>query len=98
MASEIRNLLFDAEAGQAYFLCETMGRSAGWLSYGAAIAGEASLVISVEDISGDYEAEEAYTDESGQEQKRRVMNMEKVIGRMVQGHGGARSRKASRLA
>ncbi len=83
LASEIRNLLFDAEAGQAYFLCETMGRSAGWLSYGAAIAGEASLVISVEDISGDYEAEESYIDESGQEQKRRVMNMENVIGRMV---------------
>jgi 6-phosphofructokinase 1 len=31
-----------------------MGRSAGWLSYGAAIAGEASLVISVEDIHGKY--------------------------------------------
>ena len=83
LASEIRNLLFDAEAGQTYFLCETMGRSAGWLSYGAAIAGEASLVISVEDVAGDYEAEEAYTDDTGQEQKRRVMNMENVIGRMV---------------
>ena len=34
----------------AYFLVETMGRSAGWLAYGVAIAGEASLVISVEDI------------------------------------------------
>ena len=31
-----------------------MGRSAGWLAYGAAIAGEASLVISVEDIDGSY--------------------------------------------
>ena len=31
-----------------------MGRSAGWLAYGAAIAGEASLVISVEDITGKY--------------------------------------------
>jgi ATP-dependent phosphofructokinase / diphosphate-dependent phosphofructokinase len=83
LASEIRNLLFDAEAGQAYFLCETMGRSAGWLSYGAAIAGEASLVISVEDISGDYEAEEVYTDQSGQQQTRRVMNIDNVIGRMI---------------
>ncbi len=34
-----------------------MGRSAGWLAYGAAIAGEASLVISIEDIHGDYEAD-----------------------------------------
>ena len=48
--SEIRNLLADAEAGRMYFLVETMGRSAGWLAYGAAIAGEASLVISVEDL------------------------------------------------
>ena len=37
---------------------ETMGRSAGWLAYGAAIAGEASLVISVEDITGKYETSE----------------------------------------
>ena len=51
LAGEIRNLLYDAEASKAYFLSETMGRSAGWLSYGAAIAGEASLVISVEAVS-----------------------------------------------
>ena len=52
LADEIRNLLADAEANRAYFLVEAMGRSAGWLAYGAAIAGEASLVISVEDIDG----------------------------------------------
>ena len=46
LASEIRNLLADAEAGRMFFLVETMGRSAGWLAYGAAIAGEASLVLS----------------------------------------------------
>ena len=45
LASEIRNLLADAEATRSYFIAETMGRSAGWLAYGAAIAGEASLVI-----------------------------------------------------
>ena len=50
MATEIRNLLADAEANSAYFIVEAMGRSAGWLAYGAAIAGEASLVLSVEDI------------------------------------------------
>ncbi len=53
LAGEIRNLLADAEATRVYYLAETMGRSAGWLAYGAAIAGEASLVISVEDIHGD---------------------------------------------
>ena len=45
LGGEIRNLLYDADAGRCYYLCETMGRSAGWLSYGAAISGEASLVI-----------------------------------------------------
>ena len=54
LAGEIRNLLHDAEATRSYYLAETMGRSAGWLAYGAAIAGEASLVISVEDIQAQY--------------------------------------------
>ncbi len=83
LASEIRNLIFDAEAGRAYFLCETMGRSAGWLAYGAAIAGEASLVISVEDIVGDFESSETFTDSHGQQLTRRVMNMPRVIDHMV---------------
>ncbi|TMQ17500.1 MAG: hypothetical protein E6J91_10030 [Deltaproteobacteria bacterium] len=30
-----------------------MGRKAGWLSYGVAIAGEANLVLAVEDVTGD---------------------------------------------
>ncbi len=34
LAGEMRNLNYDAQAGQAYFLCEAMGRSAGWLAYG----------------------------------------------------------------
>ena len=58
LAGEIRNLLADAESNRTYFIAETMGRSAGWLAYGAAIAGEASLVISVEDITGKYESSE----------------------------------------
>ena len=40
MVEEIRNLLADGEASRSYFVAETMGRSAGWLAYGAAIAGE----------------------------------------------------------
>ena len=83
LASEIRNLIYDAQANQAYFLAETMGRSAGWLAYGAAIAGEASLVISVEDIHGHNEASEEFVDEHGQTQTRRIMNVDHVVGQIV---------------
>lgn len=76
LAAEIRNLVADAEAGRSYFMVETMGRSAGWLAYGASIAGEASLVISVEDIAGKY------LDSSSTDQ-RRIMNVEEVVGRIV---------------
>lgn len=84
VASEIRNLLADAEAGRVYYLTETMGRSAGWLAYGAAIAGEASLVISVEDIEGKYAATEDWVDpQSGEHTVRKVMNMNEVVKRIV---------------
>jgi len=73
----------DAEATNSYFLCESMGRSAGWLSYGAAIAGEASLVVSVEDINGDYEDTEEVTDADGNTITRKIMNVERVIDRIV---------------
>ena len=83
LGGEIRNLLYDAEAGRCYYLCETMGRSAGWLSYGAAISGEASLVISVEDIHGKYRSEETVTDAAGQTKIKPVMNTEEVVDRIV---------------
>lgn len=84
LAGEIRNLLADAEANRAYFLAETMGRSAGWLAYGAAIAGEASLVISVEDITGKYEGSEQITDpKTGKTTLRRVMDLQEVVNRIV---------------
>jgi 6-phosphofructokinase 1 len=83
LGGEIRNLLYDADAGRCYYLCETMGRSAGWLSYGAAISGEASLVISVEDIHGKYRGEETVTDSSGQTKIKPVMNIDEVVGRIV---------------
>lgn len=84
LATELRNLIFDAEASGAYFMCELMGRSAGWLAYGAAIAGEASLVISVEDIYGDFESEEDYTDpKTGETAKRRIMDIDRLVGYMV---------------
>jgi ATP-dependent phosphofructokinase / diphosphate-dependent phosphofructokinase len=53
MAKEIENLRADAIATSAYYIVETMGRKAGWLSYGVAIAGEANLVVGVEDVEGD---------------------------------------------
>lgn len=84
LASEIRNLLADAEASRAYFLTETMGRSAGWLSYGAAIAGEASLVISVEDIIGSYRTTETVPNpKTGENETREIMDVERVVSRIV---------------
>lgn len=83
LATEIRNLIYDAEATRSYFLTETMGRSAGWLSYGAAIAGEASLVISVEDIMAGYLVDEEFTTDSGETKTRKSMDMDKVADRIV---------------
>ena len=84
LASELRNLIHDAEAGRAYYLAETMGRSAGWLAYGAAIAGEASLVISVEDVRDKYRVQETAVDEiSGATLTRDVMNVDEVVSRIV---------------
>lgn len=82
LAEEIRNLLADAEANRSYFLCETMGRSAGWLAYGAAIAGEASLVISVEDLTGKFLIDEPPPPDSPTP-ARKVMNIDAVVRRIV---------------
>jgi 6-phosphofructokinase 1 len=81
LAEEIRNLNYDAAASRAYFLCEAMGRSAGWLAYGAAIAGEASMVLSVEDITGALAEDEVTDPKTGE--TRKVMAMDRVIDRMV---------------
>ena len=80
LAEEIRNLNYDASAGKAYFLCEAMGRSAGWLAYGAAIAGEGSLVMSVEDVAGEL-ADEEVDPETGK--VRKIMVLDKVVSKMV---------------
>ncbi|MCA9541141.1 MAG: 6-phosphofructokinase [Myxococcales bacterium] len=50
MAKELLNLRADARATSSWFIIETMGRKAGWLPYGVAIAGEANLVVAVEDL------------------------------------------------
>jgi len=84
LATEIRNLLHDAEAGQAYYVAETMGRSAGWLAYGAAIAGEASLVLSVEDVIGEFaDTEQVKHPKTGEVGDRKVIHVERFVNRIV---------------
>jgi len=84
LANEIRNLLADAEAGRIYFLAESMGRSAGWLAYGIAIAGEASLVLSIEDLTEEYMTEETVEDpKTNIVLTRKIMDLDRVIGRIV---------------
>lgn len=68
LATQVKNLLADARSTSAYFLAQVMGRKAGWLAYGAAIAGEASLVIGLEDIPEAWWAKEVTLDpETGKE-------------------------------
>src|SRR5262245_8216537 len=52
MAKELLNLRADAIATQSYYVVSTMGRRAGWLAYGVAVAGEAHLVLGIEDAHG----------------------------------------------
>ena len=82
LAAEIRNLVADAASDRSYFLVETMGRSAGWLAYGAAIAGGASLVISVEDIVGQYGTFET-VQKDGKTIQRKLMNFDALVNRIV---------------
>lgn len=83
LASEMRNLNYDAAAGQAYFVCEAMGRSAGWLAYGAAIAGEACMVLSVEDVVGALRGEEEVTNPDGSKTTRPIMHVDKIVDRII---------------
>lgn len=84
MAKELLNLRADAIATGSYFIVETMGRKAGWLSYGVAIAGEANLVIGVEDVDDDLTMEEIVTHpETGDQKARHVLDLEKLCQRIV---------------
>jgi len=62
MARELLNLRADAKSTKSYFVVETMGRKAGWLSYGVAVAGEAHMVIAVEDVVGELALQEDVKD------------------------------------
>ena len=54
-AKEIRNLGADARSTQVWYVLEMMGRKAGWLTYASGIAGEATRMLSVEDIDGNFD-------------------------------------------
>lgn len=57
-AREIRNLGADASSTNTWYVLELMGRQAGWLTYAAGIAGEATRMISVEDTGETFDVEE----------------------------------------
>ncbi|MDY0086945.1 MAG: 6-phosphofructokinase [Coriobacteriia bacterium] len=54
-AAEIRNLGADARSTRVWYVLEIMGRKAGWLTYAAGIAGEATRMLSVEDFDGVFD-------------------------------------------
>jgi ATP-dependent phosphofructokinase / diphosphate-dependent phosphofructokinase len=84
MAKELQNLRADAIATSSYFIVETMGRKAGWLSYGVAIAGEANLVLAVEDIDSELAQDEVVTDpETGEQHRDRRVSLERLTDRLV---------------
>ena len=84
MAKELLNLHADAHATNSYFIVESMGRKAGWLSYGVGIAGEANLIISVEDIEGDMcLMEETIDPETGRKTMEKKLCLEGLVNKIV---------------
>ena len=84
MAKEVLNLRADCIATSSYFIVETMGRKAGWLSYGVAIAGEANMVFSTEDVRGELAVSEHVTDpHTGQEVAERRLSVTALVDKVV---------------
>jgi 6-phosphofructokinase 1 len=92
LAQQCYNLLCDSRATGTYYVAQVMGRAAGWLAYGAAIAGEASLVIGLEDIAEawwthepavDPKTDQPMTDKDGKPVLRRVVRVEPMVRRIV---------------
>ena len=92
LSTQIRNLLADSEASGAGYIAQVMGRKAAWLAYGAAIAGEASLVVGLEDIPKQWLGTEETVDpetgsvingEDGKPLLRKVVDVQKVVDRCV---------------
>jgi 6-phosphofructokinase 1 len=93
LAAEVKNLLADARSTGSYFLAQLMGRKAGWLAYGAAIAGEASLVVGLEDLPPSWWTKEVVIDPetdresidpvSGKRRLRDVFDVQALVQRCV---------------
>jgi ATP-dependent phosphofructokinase / diphosphate-dependent phosphofructokinase len=84
MAKEVENLRADAIATSSYFIIETMGRKAGWLSYGVAIAGEANLVVAPEDVRDELCVEEKVAEPAtGVERIEKRLSLEALADRIV---------------
>jgi 6-phosphofructokinase 1 len=84
LAKEIKNLRADAYSSSAYYIVESMGRKAGWLSYGAGIAGEANLIFSLEDIEDAMTIEEEVDDpQTGARKRQRRLRMGALVDRIV---------------
>lgn len=84
MAKELLNLRADCRATSSYFIVETMGRKAGWLPYGVAIAGEANLVLASEDLTDDMHIDDVRVDpETGAETTVRALDIDKLVDRIV---------------
>ncbi|MDO5581461.1 MAG: 6-phosphofructokinase [Planctomycetia bacterium] len=92
LAKQLRCLLADSEAANGGYVCQLMGRKAAWLAYGAAIAGEASIVIGLEDIPSEWQTTEETIDpesgkiirtEDGKPLMRTVFSIEKIVDRCV---------------
>jgi 6-phosphofructokinase 1 len=83
MAKELQNLRADALATGSYFIVETMGRKAGWLSYGVGIAGEANLIIAREDVEDSMAIMEETRDEHGHIEIERKLNVDALVDKIV---------------
>jgi 6-phosphofructokinase 1 len=78
------NLRADALATKSYFVVETMGRKSGWLAYGVAIAGEAHMLVGVEDVSGELATHEDVVDRHTGETRRELrLSLDALCDRIV---------------
>jgi 6-phosphofructokinase 1 len=92
LAQECYNLLADGRSTGTYYLSQVMGRAAAWLAYGASIAGEASLVIGLEDIPDSWKSTEPTVDpatgkemldENGKPRMRHCFDVAALVSRIV---------------
>jgi 6-phosphofructokinase 1 len=83
MGKELLNLRADAMATKSYFVVETMGRKTGWLAYGVAIAGEAHMVVGVEDVEGELALQEQVRDASGKVTIETRLSLDALADRIV---------------